>query len=217
MKSLRSLKDLKYGKLNKEDTVFLMNHNENLKNVIEDFKNVPYPDVKKTQEEIDTIIDIQKKAMSSPNWATMMNFCKNADEDLADTLSFSLSKIGIEIDSELLETLTDEIGNIIVSLKKHYNRPRPYQVAYYSEQDLNPFETVTGNSPAYPSGHSCQAWFICLALSKKHPDKKDKLEKIAKTIENSRIILGVHYPSDNLFGKQIAEILTNNEEFNSIL
>jgi hypothetical protein len=28
-------------------------------------------------------------------------------------------------------------------------------------------------------------------------------------IENSRIILGIHYPSDNLFGKKIAETLIN--------
>ena len=217
MKKLNSLKDLKYGNQNREDLAYLMNHDETLTKVVEQFKDFPYNDTKKTKEEIEAIIAVQKKAMASPNWESYLDFSKNADEDLPETISSHLHTLGIEIPPEQLETWNDEIGLIITTLKKHYNRPRPYQVAYYTEQELNPFETITGNSPAYPSGHACQGWFAMLYLAKKYPEKKEQLMTLAKMIENSRVILGVHYPSDNEFGKKIAETLINIPNFEEII
>jgi hypothetical protein len=216
MKKLNSIKDLKYGNQNREDLEFLMNHDESLSKVISQFKDFPYNDTKTTKEEIEAIIAVQKKAMSSPNWQSYLDFSKNADEDLPHTISEHLSTLGIDISAEELESFNEEIGLIITALKKHYNRPRPYQVAYYTEQDLNPFETVTGNSPSYPSGHACQGWFAMLYLTKKYPEKAQEFNTLAKMIENSRVILGVHYPSDNEFGKKIAETLINIPEFEKI-
>ena len=126
-------------------------------------------------------------------------------------------ELGLAVMLEDIQNFNDEIGMIITSLKKHYNRPRPFQFAYYSEQDLSPFETVTGNSPSYPSGHACQGWFTCLFLAKKFPEKEKELITLAKMIENSRIILGVHYPSDNAFGKKIAETIVNIPNFENLL
>lgn len=209
MKKLNSLKDLKYGRVNREDLEFLMNSDEILTKIIEKFKNEPYPDIKETKQEIDAIIAVQKKAMSNKSWESYLQFCKECDEELYDTVSEHLYRLGIDISPDLLESFNDEIGLIITSLKLHYNRPRPFQVAYYTDQKLNPFETVSGNSPSYPSGHACQGWFTCFFLAKKYPEKKEQLVKLAKMIENSRIILGIHYPSDNLFGKKIAETLIN--------
>lgn len=217
MKKLSSIKDLKYGRVNREDLEFLMNSDEILSKVIKQFKDNPYPETNETKKEIEAIISVQKKAMSNQNWKTYLNFSKDADEDLHETISAHLHKLNIEISPELLESFNDEIGLIITSLKIHYNRPRPYQVAYYTEQELNPFETVTGNSPSYPSGHACQGWFTCLYLIKKYPEKKAELETLAKMIENSRVILGVHYPSDNLFGKKIAETIVNIPNFENLL
>ena len=217
MKKLNSLKDLKYGKINREDLSFLMNSDEVLTEIVDKFKDFPYPETKETKEEINTIIEVQKKAMSSPNWKSYLKFSKDADEDLPDTISEHLHKLGIDIEPEVLESFNDEIGLIITSLKRHYNRPRPYQVAYYTEQDLNPFETVTGNSPAYPSGHACQGWFTCLYLAKKYPEKKEQLITLAKMIENSRVILGVHFPSDNEFGRKIAETIIDVPNFENLL
>lgn len=217
MKKLNSLKDLKYGNQNKEDLSFLMNSDDTLTKIVEEFKGFPYPETKATKEEINTIIEVQKKAIGSKNWKSYLQFSKDADEDLYDTVSNHLMKLGIDLEPEILENFNAEIGLVITSLKKHYNRPRPYQVAYYTEQPLNPFETITGNSPAYPSGHACQGWFICLYLAKKYPEKKSGLETLAKMIENSRIILGVHFPSDNAFGRKIAETLIQVPDFENLL
>lgn len=217
MKPLKSLKDLKYGKVNRENLSFLMNQDDTLLEIVSKFKDIPYPDTKNTKKEIDKIIAFQKKIMSSPNWDDYYEFCKNCDEDLHDVISDYLNAMDIEVSADVLENFNDEIGMIITSLKKHYNRPRPFQFAYYSEQELNPFETITGNSPSYPSGHACQGWFTCLYFAKKYPNKKDELIRLAKLIENSRIILGVHYLSDNAFGRQIAETIVNIDGFEDII
>ena len=217
MKQLKSLKDLKYGNLNRENISFLMNQDESLQKIVDKFKEFDYPNTKVSKEEIETIIAIQNKAIKSENWDLYYDFCKNADEDLHEVISEHLLRIGIDIPTEVLQNFNDEIGMVITSLKKHYNRPRPFQFAYYSEQNLSPFETVTGNSPSYPSGHACQGWFTCLYLIKRFPDKEKELTSLAKMIENSRIIMGVHYPSDNAFGKKIAETIVNIPNFENIL
>jgi len=216
MKQLKSIADLKYGNINKEDLANLMNQDEMLVKFVEQFKNYPYPNKEKTIEEIESIIKFQSSVMSNEKWVKFLEFSKHADEDLYDFLSSQFNTIGILVEPELLEDLNDEIAFIITSLKVHYNRPRPYQVAYYTEQNLNPFHSVTANSPSYPSGHSCQSWFTCLYLAKKYPEKREQLLKIATMIENSRIVLGVHFRSDNDFGKKIAEAIIEMPEFEHI-
>ena len=44
-------------------------------------------------------------------------------------------------------------------------------------------------------------------LSKKHPEKRQELEQIAEKCNMVRIKAGLHYPSDGLFSKKIANYL----------
>jgi hypothetical protein len=48
---------------------------------------------------------------------------------------------------------------------------------------------------------------IADVMSKKYPDKKDELDRIAEENANSRVSLGVHFVSDVEAGKQFAEKL----------
>ena len=108
-----------------------------------------------------------------------------------------------------------EIGLIITSLKLHYNRPRPFQVAFYTEQNLHPYDSVSAQSPSYPSGHAMQSFLLCNIIAYHYEEKKDQLLKIAKQIADSRIIMGVHYPSDNAFGIQVVKELMLKEDIKS--
>ena len=44
-------------------------------------------------------------------------------------------------------------------------------------------------------------------LSLEFPEKKEKLINLGKNIALSRVYAGLHFPSDNEFGEQIAKIL----------
>ena len=83
------------------------------------------------------------------------------------------------------------------------NRARPKQVA----SDLNSLDTKTGHTPAYPAGHTTQAYYLAKKLSIRYPEKKDILMKIAERCGKARLYAGLHYPSDNEFGRRLGLFL----------
>ena len=92
---------------------------------------------------------------------------------------------------------------LIYILKYIFNRARPKQV----DPTINALYSNTSNTPAFPSGHSLQSFYLAKILSNKYPKKKKELYNLANNIGYSRIYAGLHYPSDHLFSKFIANIL----------
>ena len=113
--------------------------------------------------------------------------------------------------------VNEELGGLIMQLKTHYQRPRPFQVAWYSKQPLHPFETLSGQTPSFPSGHACQGKFLTMLVAQHYPEKSIELRKLSEKISQSRIILGVHYPSDNKAGERIAKQLFARKEIQNYL
>jgi len=104
-----------------------------------------------------------------------------------------------------------KIINIIMAYKYIYNRARPKQVVpnLINEENGTLLKSETANTPAYPSGHAFQAYYLAKILSKKFPKKKDRLMKLAKRISDIRIIAGLHYPSDRDFAYWMVDNLLN--------
>jgi len=101
---------------------------------------------------------------------------------------------------------------IIVMMYKYlYNRARPSQVApnIINKKNGTLLVSQTANTPSYPSGHAFQAYYLAKILSKKFPQKKEELMKLANRISNSRIIAGLHYPSDRDFAYWLVDNLLN--------
>ncbi|WP_321422883.1 phosphatase PAP2 family protein [uncultured Methanobacterium sp.] len=116
----------------------------------------------------------------------------------------------------LLAIMTSAIGNPLIDpiLKDFIARPRPF----VTHLDLNNLYFANGFS--FPSGHSFQAFantlplIICFLTNDKTFKRNWKkivlalvLLVYAITLAFSRIIVGVHYLSDMLFGIGIAIIL----------
>jgi len=203
------MNDLRYGRLTKELQQKL-NENNLFTQYMGEFAFIDYPNYAESSEEIVSIIETQKKARESGKWDAIKNFCDLWDEDIIRAFETTLQKLNIPYDEEYIEyiaSVSDEIGALIVQLKNHYQRPRPYQLAFYTEQELNPYYSYSAVSPSYPSGHACQALFLFNLIGFHYEDKKEELLKIAKQVSDSRIILGVHYPSDNVFGHLIVNQL----------
>jgi len=94
--------------------------------------------------------------------------------------------------------MSPEVINIIMKYKNIYNRARPSQIVpnIINKEKGILLDSKTANTPAYPSGHAFQAYYLAKILSKKFPKKKDELMKLAKRVSDIRIIGGLHYPSD---------------------
>lgn len=174
-----------------------------------------YPNYLETAEEINKIISIQKNAMESMDWSSIKEFSLMWDEDLILAFEYSLKMLKIPTNKEYLEYIyntSEEIGALIMQLKNDFQRARPYQIAYYTNANLHPFESISGHSPSYPSGHSCQSYFLCSLIASHYPSKEKELMDLATKIGQSRIILGLHYPSDHTFGCYIAKELMQKED-----
>ena len=90
--------------------------------------------------------------------------------------------------------------NIIIKLFKYsINRRRPWQ----EDNEIKPINIETAQTPAYPAGHAYQAYYICKILSKRYPDKKQELNRMAMRCDKCRIQAGLHYPSDGDFSKKL--------------
>ena len=85
------------------------------------------------------------------------------------------------------------------------NRARPQQV----DKSIQPINTDTAKTPAYPAGHAYQAYHLAKKLSERYPEKKNLFEKIAQECDITRIKAGLHYPSDGKFAKQLVKFFNN--------
>ena len=198
--------ELVYGNVTKESLEYL-----NQKNVFtqffDNYKNLNFPDMIESSDEIEKIISIQKTARGKENWAKIEAFALLSDGSMDETFKVYLKKLNIPFNEAYIDklvTISFALGCLIMDLKVHYQRPRPFQVAYYTEQSLHPMETISGQTPAFPSGHACQGRFLTKVISQDFPNKRVELTKLSEQMSKSRIIMGVHYPSDNVFGEKIA-------------
>ena len=91
---------------------------------------------------------------------------------------------------------------IILFFKYLINRPRPAQV----NPRIKPLPSRTADTPAYPSGHSYQAFLLAHHFSKKYPHLREHLYRTAEECGQARIRAGLHYPSDHEFSKKLVKI-----------
>lgn len=211
IRNIDTLKVLKYGYMD------LSLHKESLNETFftkyfNDFSNIEYPQVDKTYQEIEQLKRLQKKVISSPNFKKNIKFFRDCDEDIHKVFEKEFKVIGVRYNGDFLQNIQDELGALVLRLKSHYSRPRPFQFAYYGEQNFHPFHTISGNSPSYPSGHACQSHFLMEVMAHRNPNKRKSLRALAKKISDTRIAMGIHYPSDNNFGKKIAMTLIHYPE-----
>jgi hypothetical protein len=102
------------------------------------------------------------------------------------------------------EVVSPVIVGKITYYKKLYNRARPVQVA---PEIVDALYSTTANTPSFPSGHALQAYYAAKLLSQWEPEKKKEWEDISERVANTRIIAGLHYPSDRDFARQLVEKL----------
>ena len=126
-----------------------------------------------------------------------------------DKVKDSFKKLCEELDVEFPDKMVRELKNstsgVILDLKYHFNRPRPYKLAPLLNIELvtNEIEDTTSDSPSYPSGHAAQSTVISNYLAYKNPLVRAKFLKLGRDIGKSRIIAKVHYPSDVSLGQLI--------------
>ena len=107
----------------------------------------------------------------------------------------------VPLTMQLIGRTIADVFPIIVEQKDFYHRQRPYTRA--------PGDTcvTTDNlapNDSYPSGHSTAGWTWALLLAELVPDRAGQIIGRGRAFGESRVVCGVHYPSDVVAGQTIA-------------
>ena len=146
---------------------------------------------------------------------SLSNFIAKQEEDIVmhDTSIMQAFKLyadeyGLEIDFDRIKDLRRQTEPVILSLKRHYNRPRPIAIAKELGLPLETFPLKTAGSPSYPSGHATQGRLVALLVADEVPlEHRSNILEIGKRIGEGRQTAGAHYPSDTEFGVRLANHL----------
>ena len=158
----------------------------------------PEADSIETLSELEQIREMMRKATTQE-----VDMSYAIDDNLAAWYCNQLGRNGKRYAVQI-QRVINACSPTIAKVKYANQRPRPFQVALYLDFKLFPHETFSGHSPAWPSGHSCQARMITLCLTEMYPKLKERLIELENIVHNSRLVMGIHYPSDLQAGADLA-------------
>ena len=130
-----------------------------------------------------------------------MEYFQLTDKTPINAFTKYMDERNLEYDQNELKKLIKDTRPILMAYKEYYNRPRPYQV----NKALKAYPTKTSATPSYPSGHAFQSYLLAKHLSQKYPLHYFSFYGIANRIANARVSVGLHYPSDNRKGYELAQ------------
>lgn len=163
-----------------------------------------------SQQELQALVEYVNNLSQNPALIARYNIY---DKGLSSLFAEKLDKVGVSDTFNLIKEIEEDITTILVKTKFHFQRIRPYQLAYYYNVPLYPFPSLTANTPSYPSGHAFQATVIGNVLGNNYPNFFRPIMELVDDICNSRMYMGLHYESDIKFGKYMAELVVNHPEF----
>jgi len=133
------------------------------------------------------------------------DYVKEGD-DIGKVFKKYCDENNLTYDKKYYKQIMDESSKTILSLKYYYNRPRPKQLAdYYGMVEFKDVELGSMKTPSYPSGHSTQGHLIAELLGREYPNHYGNFKKLADFISKSRLMARAHYPSDCIFGEEVAQ------------
>lgn len=108
----------------------------------------------------------------------------------------------------LLDRAISDVDVTAAAAKDHFHRPRPFQrlqLQRVCDKSAAPKpEEHPTHGTSYPSGHSTHGWTVAMILARVAPDRTEALMARAQEYEESRLVCGMHFPSDVEAGHEVA-------------
>jgi len=160
----------------------------------------PPPAAGSKREAADREVFAATRALAgTPRWSLAIE-----DANLAPGPGMFSCAVGVKLDAVSAPALAAvfrragmDISAVTDPPKNHYGRPRPYSEPGTASAPVcvAKSEGLTKN-PSYPSGHASISWTWGLILAELAPDRATEVIGRARSIGESRVVCGVHYPSD---------------------
>ncbi len=209
--TFKSINDLKWGNLNRNDSDFIRQHQIWL------FKlPLPLREVKAPMQNSDP--DVLReltlvREMSQGLTQVQKDSIRRFQTSVVDEFISYCQTQKLLFDREYLQQVSNDVRCLCYQIKAYFNRPRPYQLAYYLKQNLLPMPATGSDSPSYPSFRTLEAKTLANVISYNNPSFANQLHALAKQVELSRLMGGYNYPSDNRASLEIALILKKAMKF----
>lgn len=145
-----------------------------------------------TKKELIYLSELTKNRSNS-----QVELIKLVDKEPNDLHHKTLKKLNLEFPEKIFDRSWNILKNVIKNLKHKHNRPRPYQISDKYGIEINLLDSKTAQTPAYPSGHTAYAALSAYILAAKYPAHSEHFFNKVSTAGMARMLMGVHYPSDN--------------------
>ncbi len=99
--------------------------------------------------------------------------------------------------------VSDSASQLVVGLKNHYKRVRPFEAHPQKVSIYVPAE----KGYSYPSGHSTRSRLYALLLAQLDPAKKREISLCAQKVATDRILAGEHYLTDLEAGRKLGNLI----------
>lgn len=171
----------------------------------------PLSDSELVKEELNELVENLTTICKEENETYLKRF-KSYDRNLLQVIVTAFKQKGIDVE-KLCEDITLDLSSLLFKLKYHHQRPRPSQLAQKYKLKLFPYTSHSANTPSYPSAHTLEAFVILSVIGNKYPEQCGFCDQMIEDISNSRLFLGLHYPSDNDFSLLIGNEVLKHKEF----
>ena len=155
---------------------------------------------KRYTADVETVIHCYNHPIFTPA------FLEISDSNAEEIYKRFVENQNLNIDLDHIADLCNEFDGIVRELKKYYSRARPRDEIVKVDENFPSEEIKESETYSYPSGHTAMGYFISNIIAKQFPQYQADLETIAEMIGQSRIDVGVHFPSDVEFGRYIGEL-----------
>lgn len=118
----------------------------------------------------------------------------------ASVLGTWFTKENLPVTAAFINDVTEDVNAVGALTKALHARPRPSQV----DARVKPVIAVP-TTASYPSGHCTRAYAWAAVLAEIFPDKRAELMARAERAAWGRVLAGVHFPSDTIGGRLMAE------------
>lgn len=207
------LDEISFGNPNQEQLEYIKKVNY-LDILFEELSTYTFPknSSEATKEELNNIVDSIKALEGKTEYIKRY---KTYDAHLKRYFIEGLLK-GEEDEKEvkeLVNSVMEDIKPLLIKLKYHFQRPRPNQLAQYYKLKLFPYQSISADSPSFPSGHAYQGRILTEVLGNRYPKTYSFMQKVFNDISYSRIYMGLHYQSDIDVAIFCADRVLANKEF----
>lgn len=118
----------------------------------------------------------------------------------ASVLGAWFTKDNLPVTAAFINEVTEDVNAVGALTKALHARPRPSQV----DARVKPVIALP-TTASYPSGHSTRAYAWAAVLAEIFPEQRSELMARAERAAWGRVLAGVHYPSDTIGGRLLAE------------